>query len=183
MMRVRTVFSGPQGTPWVNTLYFAGDTQTIADAAVADVGAFWGAVDALMNTGVTWATESEVEVVDEVTGNVTAVLVTTPQTGAGATVTELLPRIAQAVVRMRTGTFIGGREVRGRIFVPGLTELANTTGQVTAATLTTIQTAAQALMDSVNQQWVVWSRTHGVARLISSVSVWSQFSYLGSRRD
>jgi hypothetical protein len=183
MMRYRTVFSGPQGSPWVSTMYSSGISQAEADAFVAAVGAFWGAVDALMNTGVTWATEAEVEIVDPITGDITGTLVTTPQTGAGATVTELLPRIAQAVVRWRTGIFVAGREVRGRTFIPGLTELANTTGQLTPATQTTIQTAADTLNGVVGPTLNIWSRTHGVTHPVATASVWSQFSYLGSRRD
>lgn len=183
MLRVRTVFSGPQGSPWVSTIHFTGSTQVAADAAVAAVGAFWGAVDALMHTSVLWATEAEVEVVDVNTGDVTAVLVTTPQTGAGATVTELVPRMSQAVVRLRTGVFFGGREVRGRIFIPGLTELANTAGALTPATQTAIATAADAMRTDVTQELVVYSKTHLSAPPVATTSVWSQWAYLGSRRD
>jgi hypothetical protein len=183
VLRVRTNFTGPQGSPWVSTIYGDGISQVEAEAQVLSIGTFWGAVDALMNNDVDWATEAEVERVNVATGDVEAVFVTTPQTGTGALVTELLPLVAQAVVRWRTGVFVGGREIRGRTFIPGLTEAANTGGSVTPANAATIQAAAQAMIDDVTWEMVVWSRTHAQAPEVATASVWSQFSYLGSRRD
>lgn len=184
MLRVRTVFTGPQGAPWVSTIHGnPGDTVAGAQNLVNAIGTFWGAVDAVMHTSVLWSTEAEVEDINVVTGDTEAVFTTTPATGAGATVTELLPRIAQAVVRFRTGVFVLGKEIRGRIFVPGLTELANTAGALTPATQSTIQSAAAALVADVTAQVGVWSKTHGQFQIPTSTSVWSQFAYLGSRRD
>lgn len=186
MLRVRTVFTGVTGSPWLNTLNFGSGTQVgsqaDADAAVAATGAFWGAVDALMGSAVTWSTLPDVLFLgdDGVAANAYA---TTPQTGTGATVTDLLPITSQAVVRTLTGVFIGGRQLRGRIFVPGLTETGNAAGVPTATVISTIGAAAATLNAATTPPLAVWSKVNATVEPVSGVSVWSQWGVLRSRRD
>jgi len=177
------VFLGITGAPWLNTLYFAapGD-QSGADQAVAATGAFWGAVDNFMNSAVTWSTQPEVAYIDPVSGDTTGVLQTAVQSGTGSLAIDVLPPATQAVCRLRTGVFIGGREIRGRIYIPGLTEAGSTAGNVTAATATSIQTALTTLLAAPRQP-VIWSRKNGQDRVIVAASVWNQFGVLRSRRD
>lgn len=186
MLRVRTVFTGVTGSPWLNTLNFGSSSQsgnqTDADAAVAATGAFWGAVDALMNTSVTWATLPDVLFLGD-DGVAAGAYSTTPQTGTGATATEILPFTNQAVVRLLTGTFIGGRQLRGRIFVPGLTEAASVAGSLAAASSATITAAAGVLNSGTTPPLAVWSKVNATVVPVSGVSTWSQFGVLRSRRD
>ena len=186
MLRVRTVFTGVTGSPWLNTLNFGSPTQTgsqmEADAAVVATGAFWGAVDALMGTQVAWSTLPDVLFLGD-DGVASQAYATTPQSGVGATVSTLLPISTQAVVRLLTGLFIGGRQLRGRIFVPGLTEAANGGGVPEAATLSTITTAANTLNAATAPPLGVWSRVNATVEPVSAVSVWSQWGVLRSRRD
>lgn len=181
--RVRTVFNGPAGSPWLSTLYFdvaGGSAQQAANAA----GAFFTAIQGLMSTTVTWATEPDVTTVNSALGLATGSTPTTPVSGAGTVVTELLPRIAQGLVRWLTGSFPSGRQIRGRTFIPGLTESANTTGGVVVAgNRTTIQTAANNLIADANSTLNVWSRAHGTFYPVSTADVWTQFASLRSRRD
>lgn len=183
MLRTRTVFEGPSGTPWLSTMYWFGDTQAEADAAIADLGVFWSAVDAGMSSTVTWRTEAEVFVINVGTGAVEEVLSTTPATGSGASAGDLLPRQSQMLVRWFTTTVVAGRRLRGRTFVPGITEAFNGAGVPTSAFITTVQTAANALLASATSSLLVWSRAHGVAAGAASANVWSQWANLRSRRD
>lgn len=186
MLRVRTVFTGVTGSPWMNTLNFGGPgqtgNQTDADAAVAATGAFWGAVDALINTAVSWATLPEVLFLGD-DGVAAASFATTPATGTGAGAAEIMPFATQALIRTLTGVFVGGRQLRGRIFIPGLTEASNQSGSVIAATQTALQTAANTLNAVVTPPLAVWSKTHATVEPVSSATVWSQFAVLRSRRD
>lgn len=182
MWRVRTVFTGVQGSPWVNTAYFDQSTGTPGDAVTA-VATFWGVVDGLIDNEVDWATQSDVETVDEDTGNVTAVTQVTPQTGTGAVSGDALPFATQALIKWRTGLYIGGREVRGRWFIPGLTETACDNGRLSSAAAATIQGAVNGYVASVGVDPVIWSRVHGVAPNIDTGTVWTEFAVLRSRRD
>lgn len=184
MLRIRTTFSGTTGAPWLNTLYVGNpDTQVNADAAVAAVGAFWGAVDNFMNTSVLWATLAEVDILTT-TGDKTGSLFTTPQTGAGGTVGDFLPLATQGLVNLRTGVFIGGREVRGKIYIPGLTEASNTSSGTWLGTqVAAVQTAVNTLLAAGDPAFGVWSRLHGSISPATAGTVTSKWAVLRSRRD
>jgi hypothetical protein len=198
MLRVRTVFTGPAGTPWLSTMYFSsGGLQSDADAAVVSVGAFWNAVDAGMSSTVSWSTEPDVADIDLATGELETSWSTTPQTGSGASAGDMLPTLAQALVRWRTPGVVNGRRVRGRTFVPGVTEAFAAAGRPIAAYLTTLNTAAAALIADANSQFVIWSRPFesdpddpddpptraGTQHVVSSGTAWSEFASMRSRRD
>lgn len=182
MWRVRTVFSGPQGAPYLNTLYF--DTLGgTAGQAVAAVGAFWGAVDAHIANDLSWTTEPEVYQLDETTGQPVSVTQVTSATGTGAKTDELIARAAQGLIRLGTGIFVGGREIRGRIFVPGLTLDSVLNGALETTVIAAFDAAALALQTDANSAIVVWSRKNGRMEGVISSSTWSQYAVLRSRRD
>jgi hypothetical protein len=184
MLRVRVAMTSTiGGGPYLATHYFSNDaTPTDAQNCVAAVGTFWGSVDNVMDSQISWTTEPEVAVVG-FDGVITGSIATTPVTGAGAVAADSVPLASQALVRWFTPVFVGGRRIRGRTFVPGLTTGGNTNGRVTAATATTIQNAANALIADANTVLVIWSRVHASAASVSTASVWSEFASLRSRRD
>ena len=182
MYRVRTEFTGMQGAPWLSTMYF-NDTGGTPQQAVTAVGAFWGAVDLHIDNEVDWTTLTDVETVAADSGQVVDITSTTPVTGTGASSSEALPFATQALVRWRTGDFINGREIRGRTFIPGVTELFNDNGRPIAALVSTINTAAATLIGDANSLLDVWSRQNGLARAVVTGSAWSEFAILRSRRD
>jgi len=180
--RVVTIFSGVQGSPWYNTLYFTTGGGTAQQAANA-AGAFWGAVDNRMATTVTWSTDTEVPTVDASTGQVTAITSITPVTGTGSGAALQLPIATQGLVRLRTGAFISGRELRGRIFIPGLTENDNDNGIPNAGVLAVVNPAATTLVTGATWQLCIFSRTHLVQQSCTSASMWTSWANLRSRRD
>lgn len=184
MYRVRTVFSSLLGgAPFLNTLYFAGsDSQTQADAAVAATGAFWGAVDAIIDNETSWATEAEVAQIN-VNGTLEGIFATTPQTGTGGVAGSALPKASQGLIRWMTGAFIAGRRLRGRTFVPSLTTGALNNGVLTAAAITVLQNAANALNAADLPPLVIWSKTNSQAHEVESATVWSELAVLRSRRS
>lgn len=182
MYRVRTVFQGVTGSPWVSTAAFDESVGT-AQQAVTAVGAFWNAVDSLMEASVTWSTNADVETVTASTGQVTAVTATTPVTGNGTAATTGLPVATQGLVRWRTGVYVGGREIRGRWFIPGLSTAQNNDGAPTAAAVLTINNAASALIADPDTRLMIWSRKNGQQISVTSGTAWTQFAVLRSRRD
>jgi hypothetical protein len=183
MLRVTTTFSGLTGAPFSNVLHFGGLDITDAGDAVAAAGAFWGAIDAIMVTECTWAVSADVEVIDPPTGNLLEVLNATAVTGGGGTTSAQLPGAVQGLIRWRTGQIVGGRELRGRTFVPGLAVAVNSDGTVQTGHAATIKSAADALIAVGTPPFGIYSRTHGQLEPVVSSSVWSQFAVLRSRRD
>jgi hypothetical protein len=188
MHRVRTVFSGVPGTPWLSTFYFAAAIDSAQDAASA-AGGFWGAVDALINTAVDWTTEADVSQIDEDTGNLVGVTSTSPVAGVGALNTEMGPLVSQGLIRWRTGAVINGRNLRGRTFIPGLCVSSQDDGGVVSTTLTTINAAASALISSADSELVIWHRpptpgaSGGAAAPVVTGNMWNQYASMRSRRD
>ena len=186
MYRVRTQFTGVTGSPWLSTINFDAantvGTQALADAAVVAVGNFWSGVKSLINTVVAYTTLPDVLVLND-SGVATNSWATTPVASVGTSGSTLLPIASQIVVRGLTSTFVGGRQLRGRIFIPGLTTASDAAGAVAGATLTQVTTAANTLNGVAAPSWSIWSRVNATVVPVSAVSVWSQFAVLRSRRD
>jgi len=188
LYRVRVGWTGGSGTPWLSTHYFLESAGTAQQAATA-VGVFWGAVDALINSGHDWATEPDVSTIESTTGALTGVVQTTSQTGTGGSAVERLPQATQGLLQLRTGAVIGDRELRGRIFIPGLTQDSNDAGDVIAATITAVNAAAVTLMTSANADLHIWKRpsssggSDGSNAQVVGASMWTKFAVMRSRRD
>lgn len=185
MIRVRVVFAGVPGTPWLATHYFSGDgTGGEAQLAVDAVRDFWLAVDNFMVNTVSWSTESAVAVMTTSPGTVTGLISTTVRSGAGGTAATLLPGMTNWIVNWRTGSFSGGRELRGKTYVPGPTESDNdTNGVPSGGSRTAIQTAADTLHAVATPSLQVWSRKNGVSSGVIAASVPAKWGSLRSRRD
>lgn len=182
MYRIRTVLTGNQGSPWLNTMYFddgGGSAQQAADAA----GLFWAECQDGMKTTIHWETEADVATIDEATGNTTAVTLTTPVDGDGVDSGNILPWATQGLVRFRTGVYLAGREIRGRAFIPGTTETFTATGLPDSSLTAYMQNAVTAVLGAANATLVVWSRKNQVSAVVSSGSPWNNYATLRSRRD
>lgn len=184
MWRVRTVFQGLPGSPYLHTMYFRDTVGGVtAQDAVNDVAAMWGAIDLYCSTLMTWATEPEVAVINPANGEITGTQVTTSLGGTGGTSGDLIPFASQGLIRWRTGVYIGGREVRGRSFIPGLNEAASAVGVPTTTFVGVVNTAVNTFLTSAVSAPTIWSKKNGVEHVITSGSLWSQFAVLRSRRD
>lgn len=182
MFRVRTVFTGVQGSPWLSTMYFSEFGGT-ASQAVTAVGTFWGAVDAHIANAVSWATEAEVATIATSTGEPTGLEITTPQTGTGSSGSQPIALAAQGLIRWRTGIFIEGRESRGRTFIPAVGAGDSVNGAPSTSLTTAVNAAAAALLADANSELEVYSRKHRVENPVLTGSLWGSFAVLRSRRD
>lgn len=180
VLRVRTVWEGTTGSPYLSTMHFSGTDQAAADAAVAALDAFWSSVDDFVTTNLNWRTEPDVESIDA-NLNITGIFNTTPATGSGAVSGPELPWIAQGLIRWRTAQILAGRELRGRTFIPGATETHNDDGTPVASYVSGLQTAAATLIGT--GIFGVLNRSAGVLHIAVSASAWTQWAALRSRRD
>jgi hypothetical protein len=169
-------------------MYFDPAGGTAQQAATA-VATFWGALDAFFTDDLTWLTESEVSEINPNTGALEGVVNVTSATAVGVNSAELLPNQNQLLIRWRTGEIGNKREIRGRTFVPGMTE-GNSDGGIPASGIAAGALAAgDALIASANAQLVVWHRpttpggSDGEMADVISCSVWNKFAALRTRRD
>lgn len=163
----------------MSNFYF--DTGTVGDASAASAATydFWSAVDARMANNVSWEVEDDVPLFTN--PETIAGWETTPGgTGAGALSDEMLPIASQGLISWSTGVVFNNRRVRGRTFIPGLTQDANEDGRLGIATITALNPALAPLVGS---GLVIASRRSGTFVPVVSGSIWGQFAVLRSRRD
>jgi hypothetical protein len=191
LWQVETNWTGPSA-PLLSTHYFdVGGGGTPQQAANA-VSAFWTAVLTQIRVGYVAKTNPEVRQLNEATGALQAVI---PVSQATITCNNdgALVDLLQGVATWFTGDVADGRQIKGRTFIPGVTESVNdTAGVPTAAYISAIQTAAAALVADVSSSLQVWHRPlkdaegnvtrPGSQHDVVSGNASPNWSYLSSRR-
>lgn len=196
MFRVITRITGAQGSPWLNTLYFDADGSGTAQQAASAAATFWGAVDAFMDSSSSWVQDPTVVQVSEADGTPELFLTVTTGSGTGAVSDISLPYATQALIRLFTADVVNGHQVRGRIFVPGITRNNLGEGVPNSALISGLDAAAAALIADANSTLQVWARPVTAAQStpnrperlgngmdVTSASTSPQFAVLTSRRD
>lgn len=192
--RQRSVFTpGSGGGVALCTTYW--DSTGAAPAAMATeilarVRAGWAALATTLASGSGVVINPIVDEIDEVTGNLVNQQAGTPPSGvAFSGAGSRMPPEVQICAQFFTSTFIGGRRLRGRLFIPGLTVGSGTTsGAPTGALVTAVTALGSAygttVVTALNQR--VWHRpvagAGGLSAVVTSRSSASTFSVLRSRR-
>lgn len=183
-LRVETEITGLTGAPYLSVMNFGGSNLTDAQGAADAVRAFWFAIRNEFHSGNTVRVRPNVvyfNVTDgETIGNYS---VTAPATVTGGASGDALPYATQGLVQWRTGVYIGGREIRGRTFIGGMTENQSANGHLAAASITAFQTAGAALIADTPPAFVIWSKAKATTEIVTSCSAWSSFAFLSSRRS
>jgi len=184
MYRVRYQLTGQSVNGNSVSTFFLDDTGGTPQQAATAVNSFWSASAATLSDELSILLDTEVDQVDEGDGSVfaTTTVASFAVSGASST-TDTLPQALQALLRIRTGVYLGGREIRGRLFLPGFTEGMSAQGLPIQANLDVVNAAALTLIGAANAQWVCWSRVHGTFEPVTSASCWNRFAVLRSRRD
>lgn len=185
MLRVTTVLTGAAGMPAYNNLYFGGLTAGEAQAAADAARAFWDDFAATLVGTFTANVESDVASVNPATGQTVEVFNTTTLPIAFTAAGDALPNATQGLIRLRTGDFVNGRELRGRIFIPRWPEAASAAGVPMAGSITLMDDAVNALIaaGSAAGDLAVYSTTHRQFSLVTSGNAWTEWAVLRSRRD
>lgn len=182
--RLRLTFTGVAGSPaYVNwyveaTAVDAGVYQTLMlDAFNADSGMF--------SDDVTITAINPIPIIEVSTGNVVDTAVgdggTTPGTAAG----DLLPPATSGLMQMHTGVYVGGREIRGRTYLPYPVVGNNDNGVPSSSYIASIVDLSEQFNDSdhANGAWVIYSRAHARAEYVTQVSGWGEWAVMRSHRD
>jgi hypothetical protein len=187
MIRVRTVFTGVAGTPWYSNLYFdgAGLTSVDAQTALNNVRALWNDYKGSMSSQISINLDPFVPVINPATGDVTGGFTVTPgATIIGSGVGERMPSLCQVLVSLKTGSYVGGRQVAGKCFLPGTTEALNTAnGDIPSASAAYFAGLFNTLVAAAGPDPVVWSKKAGAVYQIASATASTKWAVLRSRRD
>lgn len=188
--RQRTVLTGISGAPYVWTVFSRGlGEQDEADALNAFSGEFWaGLAGSVLSSGLTATQESTVVDIDASTGQAVGAFPVSGATVTGTNAGERLPPATQALLRLRSGLYLNGRELRGRWFIPGMVEADNAAGVVDSTARNDIVVAYTGALGEAENIYgafeiQIYSRTHMTQTGVSVVDVWTQFAVLRSRRD
>jgi len=190
ILQVQTNWTGPSA-PLLSTMYFDPNfgTQNAADA----VRQFWADLNTVIRGTFVAQVNPEVRTLNEVNGQLVAVSAVTT---APVTMTDTgdILDLLQGMIRFFTDTVVDGRQVKGRIFIPGPTEAVNdATGRPSpTAYLGTLTTAAGNLIGDPDSQLQVWHRPlfdadgnlirDGSAHDVTGQQASTAWSYLRTRR-
>lgn len=204
--RVRLSASGWAGGPSLNTFYFQENplinqtpsekAQNMSDRVQA---AFTTGKDLWPNLW-TALVDPEVAVINEVNGQITDVLPTTPQLPIVGTGTAGFNVLASGLLlQLRTGTFINGRRLKGRAFLSPIGPREEQNGTPNAGGLGVAQSIGTALLSAgvTGNELVVWHRpkfavpkttpptilANGSKAKVTSITVPDKFVIMRSRRD
>lgn len=187
LLRIQTDWSGSAtGLPYLSMMSFITPdptTQANVDAAVAAVGTFWNSVKAQVANNFAYQVSNQVDEID-LDGTLTDVwAAATSPNGTGVQTDPYLPTANQCMIRWTGTSVVAGRVLKGRTFVPGLTEAQVDDGVLLAFYLTVIQNAANALIADAASVLAVWSKTHLTVTTVASALVPAKVAILRSRRD
>jgi hypothetical protein len=183
LWRVKTTITGDHGAPWYSQQYFATSIGLDTQSAVDAVGAFWDSLKSYIHISNSVNVSGEVDVVDIDTGSLTGVVAVDDVNVTTTKNTTPLPDGIQACGSYGTGVYVSGRELRGRLFVPGLTTDAMSNGRLESGMAGVIKSSLDNLTAAtLMHEMVVYSRTHHVAAPCVTTRVNTEFSMLRSRR-
>lgn len=187
MYRTRVVLTGVAGSPYYLTAHFVatgGTAQQAADAWMTFVAGATSGTGGGYPAPAVLTSDGNVDLIDPATDTITGSLSVTQRTFQGSGSADTLPPATQLLVRWRTGNYVGGREIRGRTFIPLLAETSSDQqGRPIPAVTSGFDTRGAALIADPNSQHCVYSKKNGVWEITSGASTWSQFAVLRSRRD
>lgn len=164
-----------------------------ATEAMARVRAMFNSAAALITSSAVLTFDPVVQIIDETTGTlVNAATGATPAAVAFTGSLTVLPPQTQGLARFSTPQFVRGRNLKGRMFLPGVIQSSSTSaGAPTAGYISSWNTAlgllGTTIVTPISQ--VVWSRptgpgaSDGMSGAVSGRSVASTFAVQRGRRS
>lgn len=199
MVRVKARWSGFTGSPGYSNFYFREfsdgawePTAAEADQCMGKIHTFFDSMKLIFPPNVRIQVMNDCEVINDANGELQNVL--TPASRAviaGTSGAANYSAATGAVITWRTGNVRNGRRVRGRTFlVPCATVAYDLDGSLQNSTITTLNTAANALIAGTGTPDLhVWSRpsapgaADGVSYVVTSQNTPDKVAVLRSRRD
>lgn len=119
-----------------------------------------------------------VDIVDDTNGQIVDQVTITPAAAVAGTETGIpCPNQSQIVAALKTGVFVNGRRLQGRVFFPGVSMLNVLDGEFDTSQATALVAALAA------GGMVVFSPTHLTSDTVTTAVVGSEIKVLRRRRD
>jgi len=152
----------------------------------ATLKAFLDTIKSQLDNAVTWTIETSGRELDDTTGALTGVWSeATASTGVGVVNGEPVADATQALMRWTTDHIVGGRFLRGRTYIPGLSSSHLSNGNVSSTAISAWTTAGQTMI-AAGDGFGVWHRpvlgAGGVFWAADDASLWSELAVLRRRR-
>lgn len=158
--RMRAVWTGLPGSPYLSTWHFRATTGNPA-VMVTAVRKFLTSLAAQCRTGISVTLEADQLIFNAEKGDVVGVESAPPGAAIlGTAGGNALPFASQGVIKLATGGIVNNRRVRGRFYVPCPSDLANSAGIPLSGYTSVLQGAADVLITDTSAagKWAVWSR-------------------------
>jgi len=186
--RIRTEITGAAGAPWVNTTHWDDSLGMRVEDAVNNIWSFWDAIAGLMHSDLVIQVDPTVTLQNDDGGQPTGTTTVVTDPIGGTNTSHMLPTQTQALIHFGTGYYNQGREVTGKLYVPGLCESANTpNGLLETGDQGTIQDAIDAVWNGGSglstPGMLIYSRKIQAAFPVTGAVVRSKWAVLRSRRD
>lgn len=182
LYRLRSNWTGFPGAPGVTTMFFL-DVAT----AVASVHTFWTDLAMRFPVDVHIQVENAGDIIEDTNGHLTGAWSADAVAIVNGSSDDSYAAPVGAVVDWNTETIAHNRRLRGRTFLVPLSSVEyQNDGSLENAARTSIQAAAQALIDSQSASFVIWHRgtgDDGSNGLVTSCLVPDMCAVLRSRRD
>jgi len=180
---VKVTYTGGPSGDWVTFFRSDRTLSSTAQDAVDTVKLFFDAWQVDRSNQITAIIDDTVEVVDPLTGQPTGLEQVTGYTLPGGSSGELLPTQTQALIWWNCAQWVGGRQVRGRTFIGGLTETANTaSGTLDGTVKGHLATAAGHIIIPIDGTFGIYSRTHHNTYPIVTATIQDRWAVLKTRR-
>lgn len=182
--RIEVVWSGLTGLPGVS-IFHAGDT---AAGMTALLRTYFNSIADQFPIGLSLSFPSQGELINDANGEVVGTWTDVPVTSVTGTGGLNYAAGVGTYTRWLTAGVVEGRRVQGRTFLCPLASTAyDSSGTLTTATVTDLQTAAQVLTDAT-PDLLIWSRGSetdptGTSFQVVATAQPDKVSWLRSRRD
>lgn len=184
MYRVKTLFTGESGAPYYNQTYWAESVFYDAAGATSAIHDFWDDMKGLLTSSLTISWPDPVDLVDIDTGAITGTTTSSPSSVVGTNSAPVLPFSTQGLAVFLTGQYVAGRQLIGRMNIPGLCTDSLSSGQFQESNRGDTASRIEALSASgLEKTMLVYSPTHHVVAPITASRVNIKFAVLRSRRD
>lgn len=197
MYRVNVSWTGIGGSPYYTRFHFDDEGEAQPSSMHAGVAAFLTAIRGYWAPPLQAVVQPQVEQVDVATGETQAAISIPQVTISSSSTASAGPKASQANVRLYCGTYVRGRQVQGRIYIPYVPILAyDAAGNLQQSSANAITTASENLRTAQGGGfllgWGVYSPPRelaplitrpGAFHIISSTSCSTVPAVLRSRRD
>lgn len=180
---VKVTYTGGPSADWYSRFYLDRTLSSTAQDSVDTVKNFFTTLRTAITDNVTMHVDPVVTVVSPTTGEPTGLEQVTGYTITGAVSNDPLPLQTQGLIYWNTGVWIGGRQIRGRTFIPGPCEDANDgDGNPVSGYLSTLASAASGFVTPADGQPAIFSRLHHNMYPIVSANVSTRWALMRTRR-